>query len=138
MMVEKYGTLFQLRLGSWNTVFLADYNLIKKAFNSPDFNNRPDMFFFQYFSRGSHGLLTANGPIWQEHRRFAVRHLRDLGMGRPSIEPHIQREALDMIKNLKKTVGQPIDFKNSMNIAITNIVWALVAGNRLHNIILNR
>ena len=34
-----------------------------------------------------------------------------------------------MIENfLKKTLGQPIDLNNSLNIAITNIVWALVAG----------
>ncbi len=127
-MVERYGPLFQLRLGSWNTVFLADYDLIKKAFHSPDFANRPDMFFFEYFSRGGHGLLASNGAIWQEHRRFALRHLRDLGMGRSSMETHIRREVLDMIETFKKTVGQPVDFNNNLNIAITNIVWALVAG----------
>ena len=33
-----------------------------------------------------------------------------------------------MIETLKKTVGQPVDFNSNLNIAITNIVWALVAG----------
>jgi len=91
------------------------------------------MLFFTYFSKGSHGLLASNGALWQEHRRFALHHLRDLGMGRPSIEPHIQREALEMVETLKKTVGQPTDFKNNLNLAVTNIVWALIAGTIIIN-----
>ena len=127
--IERYGPLFQLQLGSWTTVFLSDYDLIKKAFHNPDFMDRPQIFIFEFASRGFLGLLASNGEIWQEHRRFALRHLRDLGMGRSSIEVHIQKEALEMIETLKKTVGKPVDFKSTLNIAITNIVWALVAGN---------
>jgi len=126
--IERYGPLFQLKLGSWNTVFLADYDLIKKAFHNQDFVNRPEIFFFDFVSKGFHGLAASNGELWQEQRRFALRHLRDLGMGRSSIETHIQKEALEMIETLKKSVGKPFDFKQSLNIAITNIVWALVAG----------
>jgi len=51
-------------------------------------------------------------------------------MGRSSIEVHIQKEALEMIETLKEMVGQPVDFTSSLNIAITNIVWALVAGTK--------
>lgn len=68
--------------------------------------------------------------MWQEQRRFALRHLRDLGMGRTSIETHIQREALDVIESLKKNVGKPVDLNYTLNIAITNIVWTIIAGKR--------
>jgi len=132
--IERYGPLFQLKLGSWNTVFLADYDLIKKAFNNPDFVNRPEIFILEFASRGYQGLVASNGELWQEHRRFALRHLRDLGMGRSSMEVHIQKEALEMIETLKKKVGQPVDFTSSLNIAITNIVWALVAGTKNQSI----
>ena len=67
--------------------------------------------------------------MWQEQRRFALRHLRDLGMGKSSMEPHIRQEALEMVESLKKTVGEPIDFRFNLNVAVTNIIWALVAGN---------
>lgn len=49
-------------------------------------------------------------------------------MGKTSIEIHIQREALQMVDVLEKSKGQPFDINNSLNIAITNIVWAIVAG----------
>ena len=50
-------------------------------------------------------------------------------MGKSSIGAHIEREALCMIEVLRKSVGEPVDLNNSLNIAITNIVWAIVAGN---------
>lgn len=74
------------------------------------------------------GLGSSSGELWQEQRRFALRHLRDLGMGRNSIERHIQREALELVESLKKLAGEPIDMNYSLNISITNIVWALIAG----------
>lgn len=49
-------------------------------------------------------------------------------MGKSSIEVFIQQEAESIISRLKKSEGQPIDLNNSLNIAITNIVWAIVAG----------
>ena len=49
-------------------------------------------------------------------------------MGKSSIGTHIEQEALCMIELLRKSVGEPIDLNNSLNIAITNIVWAIVAG----------
>ena len=52
----------------------------------------------------------------------------DLGMDKSSIGTHIEREALCMIELLRKSVGEPVDLNNSLNIAITNIVWAIVAG----------
>lgn len=51
-------------------------------------------------------------------------------MGKSSIEIYIQHEALAMIDLLKKSIGQPMDLNNSLNIAITNIIWAIVAGIR--------
>lgn len=89
----------------------------------------------QYFL--NKGLSTANGELWQEQRRFALRHLRDLGMGRSSIESHIQREALDVMESMKKNLGQPIDLNFTLNIAITNIVWAITAGteNFIYNLL---
>ncbi len=133
-LVDTYGPLFQLQLGSWNTVFLADYELIKKAFHSADFAYRPRMFLFEFFSKGSHGLLTSNGELWRDQRRFTFRHLMssNLGAGRSTMETHIQREALDMVDILKKNVGQPLDFNSNLNIAVTNIIWALVAGNIIY------
>lgn len=49
-------------------------------------------------------------------------------MGKSSIESLIHLEARNLTEILRKSVGQPIDLNNSLNVASTNIVWAIVAG----------
>ena len=127
-LTDKHGPIFKLKLGSWHTVVITDYELIKKAFHEPEFSYRPNIFLFELISQGGHGFVSSSGDLWQEQRRFALRHLRDLGMGKSSIESHVQTEILATMEELKKTVGQPMDLSYSLNIAITNIVWAIVAG----------
>ena len=39
------------------------------------------------------GLLGSNGPQWVHERRFALRNLRNLGMGKSNLEIAINQEA---------------------------------------------
>lgn len=49
-LIEKYGPIFKLRLGSFDTVIITDYLLIKKAFRSHELANRPNLFIFEFSS----------------------------------------------------------------------------------------
>lgn len=125
---NKYGPIFRLQMGSLSAIVLTDYHAIKRAFSHPDMTRRPRIVGFDLASYDFHGLVVSNGTLWQEQRRFALRQLRDLGMGKSSIESHIQREIAVVIEGLRQTFGKPVDLKTNLNIAITNIVWAIVAG----------
>jgi len=128
---RKYGPIFQLQLGSWTTIVLTDCQHIKQFFNQPEFSYRPSMFLFNAFSYNGYGVASSNGSLWQEQRRFAIRNLRNLGMSKQSISTHVQTEIVAIMELFNKTVGQPIDLNCNLNIAITNIIWAIVAGRRL-------
>ena len=77
------------------------------------------------------GLTLSNGPLWHEQRRFAMRQLRDLGVGKSSIESHIHREVELFCQVLKETNGKSIDPMVHINFATTNIIWAIVSGKYL-------
>ena len=126
--IQKYGPIFRLKLGSWNAVVISDYHQIKKAFNTAEFASRPEMFIFGLFDY--HGVVSSSGNLWAEQRRFALRQLRDLGMGKNSIESHIVREIEAVTNGFKKaaTDKEALDLNLTLNIAIINIVWAIVAG----------
>lgn len=53
--VKKYGPIFQLKLGSWDAVFVTDYDQMKRMLNNADFTIRPETFLFQATSLGGHG-----------------------------------------------------------------------------------
>jgi hypothetical protein len=47
------------------------------------------------------GFFFTDGPFWVEQRRFSLRHLRDLGFGKRSLEGIILDEAEELIKRVQ-------------------------------------
>jgi len=51
----------------------------------------------------------SNGEIWQQHRKFMTRTLKDMGVGKHSINSHINEEFLacfDHLNQLCKKVSE--------------------------------
>ena len=49
-----------------------------------------------------HGLIGAQGDEHKEQRRFALRHLRDFGFGKSSMEEIINEEIRDLFDEIRK------------------------------------
>lgn len=72
--------------------------------------------------------------MWKNQRRFTLRSLKDLGFGRNSIEPIMQKELEDLINTFSQTEGQKVDvgvrevifFLKDLQIVITGIIRALI------------
>lgn len=43
------------------------------------------------------GIIMTEGQLWSEHRRFVLRHLRDFGFGKSSMEQLIKNEVYDLV-----------------------------------------
>ena len=60
--------------------------------------------------------------MWQEQRRFTLRHLRDLGFGKTSIENQMMDEVDDLIREIATTAQSDpvgvVDFKGIFNVSV--------------------
>jgi methyl farnesoate epoxidase/farnesoate epoxidase len=51
---------------------------------------------FLYFT----GVLMTEGELWKEQRRFTIKHLKDVGVGKSSLEGIILDEIQDLVSDM--------------------------------------
>ena len=119
---KKYGPIFQLQLGSFRAVIITDYSDIKRLFATSDFTDRPPLYFHHRSGFGFKGVGNASGTVWKEQRTFALRHLHET-----SLDFLIDLEIEEFMKELSDKIGKPFNIGLTLDLAIINIVWAIVA-----------
>ncbi|KAF2360369.1 Cytochrome P450 [Trinorchestia longiramus] len=128
---KKHGNVFTWKIGVRTLVIMCDFQTIKKVFNDVDASDRPDLYSLMIFSNYKRlGLFNVNGEIWHVGRRFTIRHLRDMGMGRSDIESSIAFEAQSLVENFSKHTDVPIKIPMSLSVSILNIIWKITADKR--------
>ena len=71
------------------------------------------------------------GHEWTEQRRFALRRLRDFGLGKSSMEELIHEEIRQLFEQLDKQINQPLTMSLIFNVSVLNALWTLLTGSRL-------
>lgn len=132
---KKYGDVFRMYIGPYLVVFICGYENIHDAFvkHAAQFTNRPSWLrdIERRIKRNGHGLVWANGEHWKKVRRFALHSMRDLGVGKKSIEEVIQDEAKTLTNIFASKENQPItDVKRMMTTSISNVIHHVVFGFR--------
>ncbi|KAK7086809.1 hypothetical protein SK128_000310 [Halocaridina rubra] len=128
---QKYGDIFTWRIGGQLHIFLSGYEVIKTAMNRLEFSNRPQIYSLDMFSDHIQaGIVNTSGKVWQNSRRFALKHLINMGMGKNSYESVILNEVISLIKDFENFVGNPGQLPWSINVAVLNVIWRIVADRR--------
>ncbi|KAK4328292.1 hypothetical protein Pmani_001276 [Petrolisthes manimaculis] len=125
---KKHGDIYTWRMGTQVFVFLHDYRLTREAFMRPEFVDRPDWLVFKFKEEKSLGVLGSNGSQWHNNRRFSLRQLRDLGMGKSKLVAAVHTQARQLVQELRKQADQPAKhLPIALSAAIMNIIWNMVA-----------
>lgn len=128
---KKYGNIVTGRLGSMRTVIIYDYKMAKDAMAKLEFAGRPSFFAdFNLDEDKTGGLVGSNGAQWQHDRRFTLKNLRNLGMGKSYLETAINVEAQALVDDLAQYGSNPVEYPNSFRAAPLNIIWQMVASTR--------
>ncbi|XP_068565335.1 cytochrome P450 2K1-like [Cebidichthys violaceus] len=128
---KKYGSVFTFYMGPKKVVVLAGYKTVKEALvnYADEFGDR-DQEQIQHDLNQGHGIIWSNGDSWKEMRRFALKNLKDFGMGRRAIEEKIIEECQHLIGVLKNFKGEAFDTTQPICFAVSNIVCSMVYGSR--------
>ncbi|ODN00919.1 Farnesoate epoxidase [Orchesella cincta] len=129
---NKYGEIFQIHLGNRRSVVISDPQMVKEIFsNDPAFTGRAIFEGYEAYTNEPLGIASIEGEMWEVHRRFLLRQLRDFGFGKSSMEELVQEEVKMLIAHLKTFEGQPIkNLKQMLQISVLNSLWMIISNKR--------
>ncbi|XP_066451859.1 cytochrome P450 2F2-like [Eleutherodactylus coqui] len=128
---KEYGTIFGVHMGMTKMVILCGYDTIKDALinHAEVFSERPHNPLLSKLTK-NHGIVFSNGENWKVMRRFTLSTLRHYGMGKKTLKNRIVEEAECLIQKLKSYDGKPFSNITSLNIAVANIIVAILLNKR--------
>ncbi|XP_014368134.2 cytochrome P450 18a1 [Papilio machaon] len=127
-LARNYGPLFSARLGNQLTVVLCDYKLIREAFRREEFTGRPSTPLMHTLD--GLGIINSEGRLWKNQRRFLHEKLREFGMsymgnGKKIMESRIKSEVYELITNLQRTEGAPVDANPLLALVVSNVICGI-------------
>ncbi|VVC99798.1 unnamed protein product [Leptidea sinapis] len=132
-LAKEYSTnVLGLKLGSELVVVVFGEKNVRHVFTEREFEGRPNSFFLRLRCFGKRmGITSVDGPLWQEHRQFTVKHLKNVGFGKTAMEMEIQKELLNIYDYLDRHRSEAINPKDILAKSVMNILWKYTAGERI-------
>jgi cytochrome P450 len=133
-----YGDLYTIWLGDRPVVVFNKFDEIMEAFvkNGDNFSGRPQNEEFGKILRdGNNGIIMTEGPVWREHRRFALHVLRNFGLGKNLMQERVLNEVTWFLEDLKKKQKNgeiEISVQNSIDVSVGSIINSLIFGYAFH------
>ncbi|XP_039203124.1 cytochrome P450 2J2-like [Crotalus tigris] len=126
-----YGNIYTIWLGAAPVVVLNGCKAVKEGLvtYSEETSGRPLLPLFKDLM-GEKGVFMTTGPVWKQQKRFVMLTLRNLGVGKKSLENRIQEEAQNLLKVFTSKKGSPFDPRTALGHAVANIICSFVFGQR--------
>ncbi|OCT83135.1 cytochrome P450 2D17 [Xenopus laevis] len=134
-LTKQYGNVMSLQVFWKPVVVLNGFEVMKEALiqKSEDIADRPKIHMFEIlgFSGNNKAVVFANyGQPWKDLRRFTLSTLRDLGMGKKSLEERVGEEAGYLCAAFQSHQGCSFDPHVLLNTAVSNVICSITFGER--------
>lgn len=92
--------------------------------------SRFEKYLIYFFLFARLGLTFTDGKLWEEHRSFIMRTLKEVGYGRSRMEELIQKEVIELKHTLNESI-QPVQPCQLLLLSVLNVLWTLSTGQRI-------
>ncbi|XP_069075486.1 cytochrome P450 2J5-like [Pleurodeles waltl] len=128
-LAKVYGSIFTLWMGQTPVIVLNGYTAVKEALvtNYDTFSGRPATPYIKKYA-SEKGVIVSNGNTWKQQRRFSLLTLRNLGLGKKSLENQIKDEALHLVNVFASHEGHPLNPTTALSHSIYTVTAGMVFG----------
>uniref|UniRef100_A0A183BXY8 CYtochrome P450 family n=1 Tax=Globodera pallida TaxID=36090 RepID=A0A183BXY8_GLOPA len=132
---HEFGPIYTYWIGELPVICVADYELMMQLFQK-DAENYASRYNFPILrvindGQAAFGILISNGERWRQHRRFALRVLRDFGLGKNLLQERILDELRAMFAKIDLIIGQSdeeINLAEFVELSVASIINQLLFG----------
>ncbi|KAJ7312030.1 hypothetical protein JRQ81_006361, partial [Phrynocephalus forsythii] len=116
-------------------VVIQDLALAKEVLlaQGTEFAGRPDNPLLDVINKKKGIIMAPYGQAWKEQRRFSLMVLRNLGLGKKSMEERILTEVSYLIQAFTENMSAPIDPFRFIDCVVTNVISSIVFGKRFEH-----
>ncbi|KAI6183427.1 (pine wood nematode) hypothetical protein [Aphelenchoides bicaudatus] len=131
---SQYGNVYTYWFGFNPIIAINDYKTAHDLFvkDGETFADRAATEPLDHATRGGlYGIIESSGPLWKDQRRFALRVLRDFGLGKNMMENRILDEIQTLFANTDREIEtgvEEIDFHHHTDIAVGSVINNVVNG----------
>ena len=120
---------YSWRFGTTLHLYIMDYKLLKEHLSSVNFSARPALkvFSLNVSQDPNDGLVTSYGDRWHKNRRFSLRLLKDLGMGKSRLTHQIHEEARELVQAFKKCIGDKQKIPPALSMCVLNVISRMLS-----------
>ncbi|ERE85344.1 cytochrome P450 2D10-like protein [Cricetulus griseus] len=144
----RFGDVFSLQMAYKPVIVVNGLKAVREVLVNcgEDTADRPRMPIYEFLgfgpkSRGkglqqgtgvgkSGVVLAPYGPEWREQRRFSVSTLRNLGLGKKSLEQWVTDEAGHLCDAFADQAGRPFNPSTMLDKAMCNVIASLIFARR--------
>ncbi|CAH6791262.1 cytochrome P450 2D28 [Phodopus roborovskii] len=132
---QQYGDVFTLQMAWKPMVMINGLKAVREVLvNCGEYTaDRPKIPIFEHGSLGPKAkgvILAPYGPEWREQRRFSLSTLRNLGLGKKSLEQWVTDEAGHLCDAFADQAGRPFNPSTMLNKAMCNVISSLIFARR--------
>ena len=120
-----------MRIGSYHAAMINDWRLARQLFSKEEFSGRIVNYTTSWaksFTEDNKGIVFANGSFYHSQKLFCVKHLKNLGFGKTSMETVIKEQANLLIEHLLSHKGPVVVNNELFSTPIVNVLWSMMAG----------
>ncbi len=129
---KEYGDIIGMWKGEGREIVISSYDLLLEASAKDECLGRPQGIVKSQLEDGRvPGIIFSSGQNWIEQRRDTLHTLRNLGLGKNSMDERVAEHAEELCNFLETTKGKPIDMRKEFDISILNALWVITSGERL-------
>nr|QOV04247.1 cytochrome P450 392A3 [Tetranychus urticae] len=121
---KKYGPVFSLKLGQYDTIVVCDWDNLKDAFANDALLARPAKGFLSGIEN-TLSIISMSGDAWREHRRLSLHVLRNVGLGKREMENLISEEIHQFLYSLENDAN---DLSQRLMQSVSNNISLMLFG----------